>query len=180
MYLFYASAFLELILDSVVINIFIYKLYAFISRRVLWYLDNSVVYMRDLILAHIWLLDLCSYKSGVTYSMWQKEQAVSISTRNGWFWIKFHNLARDPNSHIQKLNFPNNRFHHILGYGSGPPQATVGPYAHHVRDIPLQHDCMTILPSTVQNVFPHVGACVQQKPINRVVKTSPFAGPIRY
>jgi hypothetical protein len=66
MYLFYASAFLELILDSVVIQIFIYNLYAFISRYVLWYLDDSVVYMRDLIMAHIWLLDLYSYKSGVT------------------------------------------------------------------------------------------------------------------
>jgi hypothetical protein len=66
MYLFYASAFLELILDSVVIKIIIYNLYTIISRYVLWYLDDSVVYMRDLILAHIWLLDLCSYKSGVT------------------------------------------------------------------------------------------------------------------
>jgi hypothetical protein len=66
MYLFCASAFLELILDSVVIEILIYNLYAFISRYVLWYLDDSVVYMHDLILAHIWLLDLCSYKSGVT------------------------------------------------------------------------------------------------------------------
>jgi hypothetical protein len=80
MYLFYASAFLELILNSVVIKIFIYNLYAFISRYVLrylddssphpkltilgishggqlvkhrQYLDDSVVYMRDLILAHI-------------------------------------------------------------------------------------------------------------------------------
>jgi hypothetical protein len=44
----------------------IYNLYAFISRYVLWYLDDSVVYMHDLILAHIWLLGLCSYKSGVT------------------------------------------------------------------------------------------------------------------
>jgi hypothetical protein len=62
--------------------------------------------------------------------MWQKEQAVSISTRNRRFWIEFHNLARDPNSHVQKLNFPNNRSHHIPGYGSGPPQVTVGPYTH--------------------------------------------------
>jgi hypothetical protein len=66
MYLFYVSVFLELILDSAIIKIFIYNLYAFISRYVLWYLDDFVVYMRDLILAHIWLLDLCSYKSGVT------------------------------------------------------------------------------------------------------------------
>jgi hypothetical protein len=35
MYLFYVSAFLELILDSVVIKIFIYNLYVFISRYVL-------------------------------------------------------------------------------------------------------------------------------------------------
>jgi hypothetical protein len=35
MYLFYASAFLELILDSVVIKISIYNLYTFISRYVL-------------------------------------------------------------------------------------------------------------------------------------------------
>jgi hypothetical protein len=62
--------------------------------------------------------------------MWQKEQAVPISARNGRFWIEFHNLARDPNSHVQKLNFLNNHSHHISGYGSGPPQATVGPYAH--------------------------------------------------
>jgi hypothetical protein len=53
MFLFYASEFLELILDSVVIKIFIYNLYAFISRYVLSYLDDSVVYMRDLILTHI-------------------------------------------------------------------------------------------------------------------------------
>jgi hypothetical protein len=67
MYSFYASTLLELIFDSVVIKIFIYNLYAFISWYVLWYLDNSVVYMRDLILVHIWLLDLCPCKSGVTY-----------------------------------------------------------------------------------------------------------------
>jgi hypothetical protein len=66
MYLFYASAFLELILDSVIIKTFLYNLCAFFSRYMLWYLDDSVVYMRDLILAHIWLLGLCSYKSGVT------------------------------------------------------------------------------------------------------------------
>jgi hypothetical protein len=66
MYSFYASALLEPILDSVVIKIFIYNLYAFISWYVLWYLDDSVVYMRDLILAHIWLLGLNLYKSGVT------------------------------------------------------------------------------------------------------------------
>jgi hypothetical protein len=66
MYSFYASALLEPSLDSVVIKIFIYNLYAFISWYVLWYLDDSVVYMRDLILAHIWLLGLCLYKSGVT------------------------------------------------------------------------------------------------------------------
>jgi hypothetical protein len=66
MYLFYASALFELILDSVVIKIFMYNLYAFISWYVLWYLDNSVVSMRDLILMHIWLLGLCLYKSGVT------------------------------------------------------------------------------------------------------------------
>jgi hypothetical protein len=35
MYLFYVSAFLELILDLVVIKIFIYNLYSFISRYVL-------------------------------------------------------------------------------------------------------------------------------------------------
>jgi hypothetical protein len=99
--------------------------------------------------------------------------------RNGRFLIEFHNLARDPNSQFQKLNFPNNRSHHILGYGSGPPQATVGPYAHHVRDVPLQRDCMIVLPSAVRNVFLHVGACVQQKPIYRVVGISPFAGQIR-
>jgi hypothetical protein len=62
--------------------------------------------------------------------MWQKYQAVSIFTRNGRFWIKFHNLARDPNSHARKLNFSGNRSHLIPGRGSGPPQATAGPYTH--------------------------------------------------
>jgi hypothetical protein len=66
MYLLYASALLEPILDSVVIKIFIYNLHAFTLWYVLWYLDNSVVYMRDLILVHIWLLGLCPCKSGVT------------------------------------------------------------------------------------------------------------------
>jgi hypothetical protein len=66
MYLFYASIFLEPILDSVLIKIFIHDLYAFILWYVLWYFDNSIVYMRDLILAHIWLLNLYPCKSGVT------------------------------------------------------------------------------------------------------------------
>jgi hypothetical protein len=63
--------------------------------------------------------------------MWYKYkyQVISIFARNGRFWIEFHNLARDPNSHAWKLNFPGNRSHFIPGRGSGPPQATAGPYA---------------------------------------------------
>jgi hypothetical protein len=82
MYLFYASALLELILVSFVIKIFIYNLYAFISRYVLWYLDDSIVYMRDLILAHIWLLDLCSYKSDVTTKLKERLNLVRADNFN--------------------------------------------------------------------------------------------------
>jgi hypothetical protein len=37
-----------------------------------------------------------------------------------------------PNSHAWNIqrSFRSNRFSHIPGYGSGPPQATAGPYAH--------------------------------------------------
>jgi hypothetical protein len=64
--------------------------------------------------------------------MWQKKQAPSISARNERFWIEFHNLARDPNSHAWNIQwlFRSNRLPFIPTHGSGPPQATVGPYAH--------------------------------------------------
>jgi hypothetical protein len=41
-------------------------------------------------------------------------------------------LQGKPNSHAWNIqrSFRSNRFPHIPGYGSGPPQATVGPYAH--------------------------------------------------
>jgi hypothetical protein len=41
-------------------------------------------------------------------------------------------LQGKPNTHAWNTNraFRSNRFPHIPGYGSGPPKATAGPYAH--------------------------------------------------
>jgi hypothetical protein len=41
-------------------------------------------------------------------------------------------LQGKPNSHAWNIqrSFRSNRFSHIPGYGSGPPRATAGPYAH--------------------------------------------------
>jgi hypothetical protein len=64
--------------------------------------------------------------------MWQREQAVSISARNGRFWIKFHNLARVNLTHTlgTSNDLRSNFLNFIPTRGSGPPHATVGPYAH--------------------------------------------------
>jgi hypothetical protein len=56
---------------------------------------------------------------------------------SGWFchmilkWISRPSKGK-PNSHAWNIqrSFRSNHFPLIPGYGSGPPQATVGPYAH--------------------------------------------------
>jgi hypothetical protein len=62
--------------------------------------------------------------------MWQSIKQSQSPRETDDFWIEFHNLARDPNSHTRKLSFLGNRSPHIPGRGSAPPQATAGPYAH--------------------------------------------------
>ena len=64
MYMFYASTFMYQTLCHLCNNEFILIIYSLYMWHVLWYLDNSVVYMRDLILAHIWLLGLCPLYTG--------------------------------------------------------------------------------------------------------------------
>jgi hypothetical protein len=49
---------------------------------------------------------------------------------------------------------------HIPGYGSGPPQATAGPYAHQLcRTYICSATTKPVFLSAMQNVLPHVGAC---------------------
>jgi hypothetical protein len=48
-----------------------------------------------------------------------------------------------------------------------------------VQDVHLQSDCMTVLPSAMQNVLPHVSAC-EHKPKFEWWGICPLAGPIRY
>ena len=64
MYMFYASAFMYQTLCHLCNNEFILIIYSLYTWHVLWYLDNSIVYMRDLILVHIWLLGLCPLYTG--------------------------------------------------------------------------------------------------------------------
>jgi hypothetical protein len=71
-------------------------------------------------------------------------------------------LQGKPNTHAWNTNrvFRSNRFPHIPGYGSGPPQATVGPYAHHsCRTYVCSATTKPVFLSAMQNVLPHVGAC---------------------
>jgi hypothetical protein len=71
-------------------------------------------------------------------------------------------LQGKPNTHawnIQRL-FLSNRFPHIPGYGSRPPQATAGPYAHQLcRTYVCSVTTKPVFLSAMQNVPPHVGAC---------------------
>ena len=60
----YASAFMYQTLCHLCNNEFILIIYSLYTWHVLWYLDNSIVYMRDLILVHIWLLGLCPLYTG--------------------------------------------------------------------------------------------------------------------
>jgi hypothetical protein len=82
--------------------------------------------------------------------------------RGGRFLNRNSTLQGKPNTHAWKIqrSFRSNRFPHIPGYGSGPPQATVGPYAHQLCRI---YVCSTttkpVFLSAMQNVLPHVGAC---------------------
>jgi hypothetical protein len=112
--------------------------------------------------------------------MWQKYQAVSISMRNGWFWIEFHNLAWDPNSHARKLDFPGNRSHLIPGRGSGPPQATAGPYTHSLCGMYAYN--VTVWPyfRPLRGTYSHTSVHVCDKNQNSSGEVSPLAGPIRY
>jgi hypothetical protein len=69
-------------------------------------------------------------------------------------------LQGKPNSHARNTNRASNRFPHIPGYGSGPPQATAGPYAHHsCRTYVCSATTKPVFLSAMQNVLPHVGAC---------------------
>jgi hypothetical protein len=71
-------------------------------------------------------------------------------------------LQGKPNSHAWKHPkiIPSNRFPHIPGYGSGPPQATAGPYAHQLcRTYVCSATTKPVFQSAMQNVLPHVGAC---------------------
>jgi hypothetical protein len=115
--------------------------------------------------------------------MWQRDQAVSISTRNGWLWIEFQKPCKGkPNSHAWNIqwSFRSNHLPFIPTRGSVPPQATVGPYAHPIcrtyvcsattwpYSYPLcetysysVRDCRTYS-HPLRNVLPHVGACVKK------------------
>jgi hypothetical protein len=71
-------------------------------------------------------------------------------------------LQGKPNTHAWNTNraFRSNRFPHIPGYGSGPPQVTTGPYAHQLcRTYVCSATTQPVFLSAMQNVLPHVGAC---------------------
>ena len=65
-YLFYASAVSDNFVIIVITNIRIRFIISF-SWYVLWYTVHSVIYTCDLILAHIWLLSLCSFINRVLH-----------------------------------------------------------------------------------------------------------------
>jgi hypothetical protein len=71
-------------------------------------------------------------------------------------------LQGKPNTHAWNTNraFRRNRFPHIPGYGSGPPQATAGLYAHQLcRTYVCSATTKLVFLSAMQNVLPHVSAC---------------------
>jgi hypothetical protein len=99
--------------------------------------------------------------------MWQRNEAVSISARNGRFWIEFHNLARA-------------NLTHTLGTSNDCSEATVCltfrlvDQIHHKRlqdhthiqcagrtSVARLHDRT---PVALQHVFPHVEASNRKKP----------------
>jgi hypothetical protein len=91
-------------------------------------------------------------------------------------------LQGKPNTHAWNTNraFRSNRLPFIPGRGSGPPQATVGPYAHpmcagHTSVARLQNPysclpCRTYSRTSVR----------EKNQINRVVGGMSIAGPIGY
>jgi hypothetical protein len=93
-------------------------------RYVLWYLDDSVVYMRDLILAYIWLLDLCSYKSGVTLSYsWDLYNSRSPSNPK--------KLVSQANNHKCKLELWER---HRIYFPKFTPKGATSPLRKNSRD----------------------------------------------
>jgi hypothetical protein len=82
--------------------------------------------------------------------------------RGGRFLNRDSTLQGKPNTHAWNTNraFRSNRFPHIPGYGSGPPQETAGLYAHQLcRTYVCSATTKPVFLSTMQNVLPHVGAC---------------------
>jgi hypothetical protein len=82
--------------------------------------------------------------------------------RGGRFLNRDSTLQGKPNTHAWNTNraFRSNRFSHIPGYGSGPPQATAGPYAHQLcKTYICSATTKPVFLSALQNVLPHVGAC---------------------
>jgi hypothetical protein len=91
-------------------------------------------------------------------------------------------LQGKPNTHAWNTNrsFRSNRFPHIPGYGSGPPQATAGPYAHQLcRTYVCSATTKPVFLSAMQNVLPHVGACKHKIKVEWWRRV-PFAGPFGY
>jgi hypothetical protein len=114
--------------------------------------------------------------------MWQKEQAVSISTRNGWFWIEFQNLARVNLTHT----FRNLTFRTTVsiifwvmdqGHHKWLPDRTHIQCAGRTSVAQL-HDRSPVC--YAEHTPTRRCMCVIKKLINRVVETCPFVGPIRY
>jgi hypothetical protein len=75
---------------------------------------------------------------------------------------RIQTLQGKPNTHAWNIqrSFRSNRFPHISGYGSGPPQVTAGPYAHQLcRTYVCSATTKPVFLSAMQNVLPHVGVC---------------------
>jgi hypothetical protein len=103
-------------------------------------------------------------------------QAVSISVRNGWFWIEFHNLARDSNSHARKLSFLGNHSPHIPGRGTEPPQASAGPYAHSLCRTYVYSATIRSYSCLLCRMYSHMSVRVCDKNQNSSGGVSPLAG----
>jgi hypothetical protein len=95
-------------------------------------------------------------------------------------WIEFHNLARDPNSHARKLSFLGNHSPHILGHGSGPPQATAGSYAHPFSRTYVYSTTIWPYSYLLCRTYSHTSVHVCNKNHNSSGGVSPLAEPIRY
>jgi hypothetical protein len=85
--------------------------------------------------------------------------------RGGRFLNQNSTLQVKPNTHAWKIqrSFRSNRLPFIPGRGSGPPQATVGPYAHQLcRTYVCSTTTKPVFLSALQNVLSHVGAWENQ------------------